>query len=187
MTIYQESTMKIFKLLLLTSSLTLSTFGYANTTDITKEYVAPEETKQQVLADDIERIGVTSKVPLLYFKRQAMLAELDFYESFNAIADNEQFKMRCRKEARVGSRIKETRCYPQYLLQRMSLETQDALSSGKPYPTWEEVEFLVQRDKKASLIYAEELIAKNPELLAKLETMQAKQQEYLNKRSEKFK
>ena len=43
MTIYQESTMKIFKLLLLTSSLTLSTFGYANTTDITKEYVAPEK------------------------------------------------------------------------------------------------------------------------------------------------
>ena len=63
----------------LTCCLTLCSFGHAETVDVTKEYVSPEETKQQVLADDIERIGVTSKVPLLYFKRQAMLAELDFY------------------------------------------------------------------------------------------------------------
>lgn len=178
--------MKLFTLSLLIGSLALSSFGYAETTDVTKEYVAPEKTKQQVLNDDIERIVVTSKVPLLYFKRQAMLAELDFYESFNALADQEQFKMRCRKEARVGSRIKETRCYPQYLLQRMSLETQDALSSGKPYPTWEEVEFLVQRDKEASLAYAEELVANNPDLLAKLQNMHAKQQEYQTKKAEQF-
>jgi hypothetical protein len=91
--------------------------------------------------------------------------------------------MRCRKEARVGTRIKETRCYPQYLLQRMSLETQDALSSGKPYPTWEEVEFLVQRDKEASLAYAEELVSNNPDLMEKLYTMQAKQQQYLEKKA----
>ena len=175
--------MKLFKLSLLIGSLTLSSFGYADSTDVTKEYVAPEETKQQVLNDDIERIDVRSKVPLLYFKREAMLAELDFYETFNAIADQEQFKMRCRKEARVGSRIKETRCYPQYLLQRMSLETQDALSSGKPYPTWEEVEFLVQRDKEASLAYAEELVSNNPDLMEKLYTMQAKQQQYLEKKA----
>ena len=169
-----------------TLTFTLCSTSYAEQSEPSAEYVAPEESKQAVLAEKIERIGITGKVPLLYFKRQAMLAELDFYETFNAIADEEQFKMRCRKEARVGSRIKETRCYPQYLLQRMSLETQDALASGKPYPTWEEVEFLVQRDKEASLAYAEELVANNPDLLAKLQNMHEKQQEYQLKKAERF-
>lgn len=178
--------MRLMQSAILITTLSFSSFGYTDTTDVTKDYVAPEETRQQVLNDDIERIDVRSKVPLLYFKRQAMLAELDFYETFNAMADKEEFKMRCRKESRVGSRIKETRCYPQYLLQRMSLETQDALSSGKPFPTWEDIEFLVQRDKAASLEYAEELISNNPDLLAKLQNMHARQQEYQTKKAERF-
>jgi hypothetical protein len=143
----------------------------------TSNYTNPEMTKQDI--DDVERIGVTGKVDTLYFKRQAMMAELDFYELFNAVADEEKFKMKCRKESRTGSRIKTTRCYPQYLLARMSQETQDALSSGAPYPTWEQVEFLVQRDKEEALQYAEKLVQDNPELLNKLVAMHQKQQEYL--------
>jgi hypothetical protein len=145
------------------------------------EYTNPEITKQDI--DDVERIGVTGKVDTLFFKRQAMMAELDFYELFNAVADEEKFKMKCRKESRTGSRIKTTRCYPQYLLARMSQETQDALSSGAPYPTWEQVEFLVKRDKEEALLYAEKLVEENPELLNKLVAMHQKQQEYLARKA----
>ena len=105
-------------------------------------------------------------------------AELDFYDLFNALADEEKYKVKCRREFRAGSRIKNTVCHPQYVLNRMASETQDALNSGGPLPDFKDIEFLVQDEKEESLKYAAKVISKHPELLKKLNVMHQKQEEF---------
>lgn len=151
-----------------------------------KDIVLSEDESNSRVEDNIEIIGVFAQTPLLFFKKQMEIAELDFYESFNAIADEDKFRVKCRLEAKVGSRIKKRVCYPRYVLDRMAQETQNALSSGSPYPTLEEIEFLVKRDKEEALVYAENIVKENPELLQKLVKMNEKQEKYQSKRTEYF-
>lgn len=145
------------------------------------EALAPKDIE---IKENIEIIGVFAQTPLLYFKREMERAELDFYESFNAIADEDRFRIKCRMESKIGSRIKKRACYPRYVLDRMSQETQDALSRGTPFPTLEEIEFLVKRDKEKALVYAENLVKQHPELLEKLVKMHEKQAKYESKKVE---
>ena len=153
--------------------------------EILSEETSPSEMREQMREENVETIEVTGVKPLLYYKRQVELAELDFYDLFNAIADEDKFKVKCRKEARAGSRIKKTVCYPQYVLTRMAQETQDAISSGLPYPRLDDIEFLVQREKEESMKYVEEIVSKNPKLLAKLIEMNEKQALYQSKKDVK--
>lgn len=151
-----------------------------------KDIVISADDSNPDVKDNIEIIGVFAQTPLLFFKKEMEIAELDFYESFNAIADEDKFRVKCRLEAKVGSRIKKRVCYPRYVLDRMAQETQNALSSGSPYPTLEEIEFLVKRDKEEALLYAEKIVKENPELLQKLVKMNEKQEKYQSKRTEYF-
>lgn len=151
-----------------------------------KDIVLSSDDVNPKVKDNIEIIGVFARTPLLFFKKEMERAELDFYESFNAIADEDKFRVKCRLEAKVASRIKKRVCYPRYVLDRMAQETQNALSSGSPFPTLEEIEFLVKRDKEEALLYAEKIVKDNPELLKKLIKMNEKQEKYQSKRAEYF-
>ena len=71
------------------------------------EALAPKDIE---IKENIEIIGVFAQTPLLYFKREMERAELDFYESFNAIADEDRFRIKCRMESKIGSRIKKRAC-----------------------------------------------------------------------------
>lgn len=157
--------------------------------EILSEETSPSEMREQMQKEmqqeNVETIEVVGTKPLLFYKRQVELAELDFYDLFNAIADEDKFKVKCRKEARAGSRIKTTVCYPQYVLSRMAQETQDAISSGLPYPKLDDIEFLVQREKEESMKYVEEIVTQNPKLLAKLIEMNEKQALYQSKKDVK--
>lgn len=153
--------------------------------EILSEEVSPSEMREQMRNEKVENIEVTGKKPLLYYKYQLERAELDFYELFNTLADEDKFKMRCRLEFRVGSRIKRRVCYPQYVLTRMAHETQDAISSGLPFPSLDDIEFLVQREKEESMKYVEEVVSKNPKLLTKLLEMNDKRATYLSKKAAK--
>ncbi len=154
----------------------------AQSEEILSEETSPSEMRAQLENENVETIEVTGTKPLLYYKRQVELAELDFYDLFNAIADEDKFKVKCRKEARAGSRIKTTVCYPQYVLTRMAQETQNALNSGLPYPNLDDIEFLVENEKQESMKYVEEVVSSNPKLLAKLIEMNEKQALYNSKK-----
>gem|GEM_PF-906806 len=134
------------------------------------------------MKESAEKIEVVGQKPLLFFKQQMQMAELDFYSLFNAIATEEKFKVKCRQESRIGSRIKTTACYPQYVLDRMAIETQNALRSGAPFPSLSDVEFLVQREKEDSLKYVEQVVSQNPDLLKKLVDMNEKKLQYNQKK-----
>lgn len=153
--------------------------------EILSEETSPSEMLKQMREEKVENIEISGTKPLLFYKHQVERAELDFYELYNAIANEEKFKMRCRLEARNGSNIRMRVCYPQYVLTRMAHETQDALSSGLPFPRLRDIEFLVEREKQESMKYVEEVVSKNPKLLAKLVEINEKRALYLSKKAMK--
>ncbi|MFZ8200285.1 hypothetical protein [Alteromonas portus] len=148
--------------------------GLANATPQTnnkEEFVEPK---------DIEVVEVKGKVNKNsgFFLRKIQRTELDFYRRFNALADNKKFKVRCRKESFVNSRIKKTVCYPQYALDRMHKETQQALRQNMPTPTMKDIEDLTVSDRNESFAYMETVIKKDPELTKLLINMRKAQLEY---------
>lgn len=125
-----------------------------------------EDKEQYVEPKDMEVVEVRGKVNKngAFFKRQIQLTEIDFYKSFNSVSDVKKFKIKCRKEASINSRIKKTVCYPQYALDRLALETQRARRQNIPTPTMKEIEDLTLREREESFAYMEEVIKKDPEL-----------------------
>lgn len=160
--------------------LALSNFAVVNSVS------ASDNASKNNSKEDIERIGITGSVPLLFYKDDMQAAELDFYEMFNALNDNKKYKVLCRKETRLGSRIKTRVCYPQYVLDRMAEETQDALSSGAGYPSLQQIEFAVKDEREESMKYVEELVKSNPELLEKLIQLNEKQALYAQKKAQVY-
>lgn len=142
--------------------------------------------------DDYEKIIVESKVPLLYYKKQFEMAELDFYELYNSLADEPKFKMVCDKRRVTGSHIKRTFCYPQFWLNHSAQASQEAFSNTdvnllrqgivKNPPSIDAIEFLSSRDRKAALAYVEGLVKKHPKLYQQLLKMAQAEQLYLAKK-----
>lgn len=144
---------------------------------------------------DVETIDIEGIKPLRYYEKQLELAELDFYDLYNSLADEEKFKMICRRDYRVGTRIRQISCYPQYFLQRYANETQDAWNNTtskdlaskvvRNIPTYGTIEFLTAKTKKEALTYVEKLVEEHPELLRKLLKMENARVIYEEKRNEK--
>lgn len=149
-----------------------------------------QSTKQteQAKKETLETIQIDGVKPLRYYRKQLELAELNFYDLYNSLVDEEQFLMYCRKEKDVGSHIKRTRCYPQYFLQIYANESQDAFSSTSYYdlaqgivrnpPSYKMVEELAQRKQKEALEYVEKVVSENPVLLNQLVKMEAARNTY---------
>lgn len=141
---------------------------------------------------EYENIIVESKVPLLYYKKQFEMAELDFYELYNSLADEPKFKMVCNKRRVTGSHIKRTFCYPQFWLNQSAQASQEAFSNTdtnllrqgivKNPPSVDTIEFLSTRDRKAALVYVEKLVKAHPKLYQQLLKMAQAEQVYLAKK-----
>ncbi len=183
---------RVAKLLLL---LTVFTSYMSNATETEKsnekiEAVdaskSPSNTENKSNEDeDVEVIGVVGEKPLAFFRKQMEIAELDFYDLFNELAEEEKYKIKCRKERKTGSNMIKKVCYPQYVLDRFARETQEAMRSGRPFPTLEEIETLVYKERERSNAYAEKIITENPTLLKKLIALNNSQAMYEKKKAEK--
>ena len=150
---------------------------------------AQEEEEQFLTPDDIEQIQVVGKKPLLYFHRQMMKTELNFYDSINDLLENPEHKIKCRREERMGNsgtsaRLKTMYCLPNYVRSRLAEETQAAIQTGKPAPRIEDVEILVKDQQQEAMAAVTKLVESNPELLDKLLTMHNAKAEYEQKRLE---
>ena len=180
-----KSTFPMKLLILLTASLAVNV-SWAMTTLTT-----PADHQEQTLmstslvnktstppVDDVEVVAVVGKYPLVYFKRKMKKAELDFYDAFNKLADENKFKVQCRRVKTTGSNISHKVCHPQFVLDRMAQETQAALQTGAPFPSWDDINFVVQEERAESLAYVEKTVAENPYLRDKLIALNIKQAEY---------
>lgn len=123
--------------------------------------------------DDIEVVDVVGQRPLSYYRKQLLETELAFYDMYNALTDEKEFKIRCRIEKPSGSHIARKVCYPQYELSALAYETQIAMipkaqeTRGiiEPLPTSAGVKELVKNEKKAATEHLIKLLTENPELL----------------------
>lgn len=169
-----------------------ATFAFQNEPE---KFEAPSEQQVKQLDEEIERIEVTGDLSLYYFGQQARKSELDFYKTFNDLNDRKEFAIRCRGQAPTGSRIKKRFCQPQYKLDAMAHETQQALQKGVgssfsdlqgvALPTYKKIDVLTRDKQNESLIYLEELVEKHPELKQKLLTMVEKQALFEQKKAER--
>jgi hypothetical protein len=135
--------------------------------------------------EEVEVIGVVGERSLLYFSNEMQKAEIDFYDAFNALADEKKFTVQCRRTKRPGSNISDKVCHPQFVLDRMAQETQAALETGAPYPKWEDIEFAVREEQAESIAYVEKVVTENPQLMEKLLTLNAKQEMYEQQKNKK--
>jgi len=175
---------KIFVMLSLSLAANLS-WALTSPTKLTNDQ---ERTVASIISatptDDVEIIDVVGKRPLLYFKQEMGKAELDFYDAFNKLADEKKFIVRCRREKRIGSNISSKICHPQFVLDRMAQETQNALQTGAPFPSWKDIEFAVREEQAESIAYVEKVVKENPQLLDKLITLNDKQSIFEAKKKE---
>lgn len=137
---------------------------------------------------EIERIEVVGKLPLQYFRMQMQKSELDFYAMFNALSEREEFKVRCNRVARTGSRIKQTECVPQYYLNEMARRSQDALQNSMngslQVPTHKDIGFYTKAKSEESQKYIAQLAEKHPEFKRKIIELGEKQALFEEKRNE---
>lgn len=128
--------------------------------------------------ENLEVIGVVGERSLTYFRIEMEKAELNFYDVFNSLADDSKFRVQCRRQKRGGSNISTKVCHPQYVLDRMAQETQDALERGSPFPSFEDIEFSMAKEREESLAYVEKVVTENPQLLEKLMVLNERQAKY---------
>ena len=123
---------------------------------------------QKELDEDYDVVTFYGTKPPGFYRRQFQLAELDFYKKFNDYVDVNKFRISCRKERPLGSRVGYTVCYPQYLLTRVARESNLARNAGLPLPSIDQVQRTATTEREEFAKYSEELVKKHPELAAKL-------------------
>lgn len=128
--------------------------------------------------ENVEVIGIVGERTTAYFRVQMEKAEIDFYDGFNLLADNDKFKVMCRREKRPGSNISGTACYPKYLLDKLAQANQDALERGLPQPSLKDVQLKGKKDREESMAYVEKVVIENPQLLKKLIALNERQAKY---------
>lgn len=152
----RQITMKIS----LIACVTLATLGNVNA-----------KTNQQG-SDAVETIEVKGERTLAYYRTQMESAEVAFYDEFNKHVKKSKYKVVCKDEPRADSyRITQKACYPMYFIEKKSDMVKKARQSGAPLPSNQQVEAELKHEKDKSLMYAEKLVKKHPELRERLVEM----------------
>jgi hypothetical protein len=128
----------------------------------------------------------SSEPSLMEVRKQANEAEYDFYETFNQLAEEEKYKVRCRREKRTGTNISSVVCRPQYLIDRTSQVFQESLSlgisrgnlgqlkEGTMFGSVDNTDAYIKKENEAAMAYVSSLVEKHPVLREKLVNMNQK-------------
>jgi hypothetical protein len=121
---------------------------------------------------EIERIEVIGQRPRLYFRKTMVKAEDNFYDLYNQLTMNNDFKIQCRKEFRAFSHIKNRVCKPNYTKTIRDDMYADTFADMMSSSYYREVKFRINRMQKKHLKAMEITVNNNPklkELLIKVE------------------
>lgn len=129
---------------------------------------------------DIEHITVTGEDQISVLRYAMYRAEEEFFNSFNDLTTNKDFKITCKKEPRHAfTRIVERQCKSAFESDIAFEITQRAIRSGRGgitnSPLKNEIYQEQEKIRKKQIAEMEKLIQENPKLMAKLiELNQAK-------------
>jgi len=135
-------------------------------------YGSEIQQEDAVNAPDIERIEVIGQRPRLYFRRTMEKAEDNFYDMYNQLTTNNDFKVQCHKEFRSFSHIKNRVCKPNYTKTIRDDMYADTFADMMSSSYYQEVKFRINRMQKKHLKAMETTVNNNPklkELLIKVE------------------
>jgi hypothetical protein len=80
--------------------------------------------------ESIERIEVYGQKPLKFYLNEFKQRQHEFYDTFNAIVDEPDMRIRCRNEEKgIGSRFRERVCQPLYVSLIKTEEKQNAIGT----------------------------------------------------------
>ena len=108
------------KITLLVFTLSVQTVFAGNAEEVPSPMATQTETETP---GQMEEVTVYGQKTLLNLKRAMIEAENNTFEVFNSLNTDNQYDMRCYKEAPTGSHIKYRFCYPNYV---NDLETEAA-------------------------------------------------------------
>ena len=94
---------------------------------------------EPVLAEEtsgtIEEVIVYGSKPLIKLKHEMYRTEEALYNIFNSFNTDDDFNIRCRKEARTGTKLKRRVCRPNFVGKLLAEETQRMMrGEGYIYP-----------------------------------------------------
>jgi len=124
-------------------------------------------------AETIEEIVVYGDKSLVQLRIEMYKAEDAFFDLFNSLNSDDEFDIRCRKDARTGSHIKNRVCEANYYRDLVGEATRESLIIGGPY-----IHPSAKIRQKEELLHkeVEALLVERPELLNVLsEAVNAKQ------------
>ncbi len=134
------------------------------------------QTQEQ--SEPIEEIVVRDYKPLVFLKREIYEAEDAVYDIFNVLNSDDDYDIRCYKEAPTGSKIKRRVCRTEKLGDILAGRTQ-RMMRGEPYvsPTAE-----IKKMQEHMLAEMTELVSTHPELLKALESYAAARKKWESER-----
>jgi len=109
----------------------------------------------------IEEVIVYGSKPLIKLKHEMYRAEETLYSTFNSFITDDDFKIRCRKEAITGSKIKRRVCRPNFVGNLLAEATQMMMwGQGYVYPAAK-----IQEGNERLLAIMTETALEQPEML----------------------
>jgi hypothetical protein len=129
--------------------------------------------------EDVEQIQVYGQRPPGYYKELMIQAELAFFDTYNQLTENEDFKIICSREP-IGpfSRLTKRVCEPGYIDEEQFKGTQEAFSAVSlrnkaignltHTPGDLRIRKAQKKQREAQLEELRELVKTNPELQKKL-------------------
>jgi len=129
---------------------------------------------------DIERIQVTGERPRIYFRREMIKAEDNFYDLYNKLTLNEDFKVRCEKVFRKGSHIKNRVCKPNFTKTIRASMHAESIAEMASTSYNQEVKFRIKKMQEKHYRAMEKTVNNNPKLKELLISFHSKRQELLD-------
>lgn len=123
-----------------------------------------KENDGQDSSEPIEEIVVVGEKSLTKLRLELYKAEDNAYALFNAINSNDDFDIRCYREAPIGSRVLRRICKPNYEREATAEEARDFLLGIRGSPPWGAIELKNKRLREEM----EALVVANPEFFKAL-------------------
>jgi len=134
----------------------------------------------QVNTAKTERIEVLGTKSRMTFRREMIKAEDNFYDMYNQLTTNNDFKVRCKKVKKVGSHIKNRECKPNFTQTMRANIIADNLKEMSSIAYDQELEFRIKDMQEKHLKSMATTISNNAKLKELFITFQIKKQNLIN-------
>jgi len=143
-------------------------------------YGSEIQQEEDVNEPEIERIQVTGEKSRIYFRRAMIKAEDNFYDLYNQLTLNNDFKIQCEMAFKAGSHIKHRVCKPNFTKTIRSDMHAESLSDMMSSSYNQAVAFRINNMQEKHYRAMEKTVKSNPKLKELLLSFHRKRQELLD-------